>query len=44
MMKQLTMVAITSALLAACDSAQPKIQYVPDMADAPTMKPQENYL
>ena len=26
------------------DSSQPKVQYVPDMADAPTMKPQENYL
>ena len=26
------------------DPSQPKVQYVPDMADAPTMKPQENYL
>ncbi len=26
------------------DKSIPKIQYVPDMADAPTMKPQENYL
>jgi len=26
------------------DSSQPKVQYVPDMADAPTMKAQENYL
>lgn len=26
------------------DPTQPKVQYVPDMADAPTMKPQENYL
>jgi mono/diheme cytochrome c family protein len=32
------------ALFTACDNTQPKIQYVPDMADAPTMKPQENYL
>jgi mono/diheme cytochrome c family protein len=26
------------------DSSLPKVQYVPDMADAPTMKPQENYI
>lgn len=26
------------------DPSLPKVQYVPDMADAPTMKPQENYL
>jgi mono/diheme cytochrome c family protein len=26
------------------DASQPKVQYVPDMADAPTMKPQENYV
>ena len=26
------------------DQSQPKVQYVPDMADAPTMKPQENFL
>jgi cytochrome c5 len=26
------------------DNSQPKVQYVPDMADAPTMKPQENYI
>jgi hypothetical protein len=27
-----------------CDTSKTKIQYVPDMADAPTLKPQENYL
>ena len=31
--------------LSSClDPKTTKIQYVPDMADAPTMKPQENYL
>jgi mono/diheme cytochrome c family protein len=37
---------VTGALakLLGGDSSQPKVQYVPDMADAPTMKPQENYL
>lgn len=33
-----------SMMVMGCDNSQPKIQYVPDMADAPTMKPQENYL
>ncbi len=26
------------------DTSQTKVQYVPDMADAPTMKPQENFI
>lgn len=26
------------------DSSQTKVQYVPDMADSPTLKPQENFL
>jgi mono/diheme cytochrome c family protein len=30
--------------LLSCDNSAPKVQYVPDMADAPTLKPQENYL
>lgn len=30
--------------LAGCDNSAPKVQYVPDMADSPTLKPQENYL
>ncbi|MCX6116967.1 MAG: cytochrome c [Proteobacteria bacterium] len=37
-------VVFSSALFVACDRSIPKIQYVPDMADAPTLKPQENYL
>ncbi|MCX6124441.1 MAG: c-type cytochrome [Proteobacteria bacterium] len=32
------------SLVSGCDNTQPKVQYVPDMADAPTLKPQENYL
>lgn len=37
---------ITGAIakLIAGDPTQTKVQYTPDMADAPTMKPQENYL
>ena len=35
---------VAAGLMVGCDSTQPKIQYVPDMADAPTLKPQENYL
>jgi len=34
----------TIAKMLGGDPTQPKVQYVPDMADAPTMKPQENYL
>jgi mono/diheme cytochrome c family protein len=37
------LLALVSAL-GSCDNSKTKIQYVPDMADAPTLKPQENYL
>ncbi len=44
--KALRVIGVASLVMAtsSCDRTIPKIQYVPDMADAPTMKPQENYL
>jgi mono/diheme cytochrome c family protein len=39
-----TGIAGAFAKLIGGDSSQPKVQYVPDMADAPTLKPQENFL
>jgi mono/diheme cytochrome c family protein len=40
-----SLLAVSSAALFGCwDNAATKLQYMPDMADAPTLKPQENYL
>lgn len=35
---------LAQGLLTGCDETKTKIQYMPDMADAPTVKAQEDYL
>lgn len=43
-LKNLLMLTVAFGFVSCLDPKVPKVQYVPDMADAPTMKAQENYL